>query len=469
MSRATGDNASNSPRTLFGTDGIRGVANREPMTAETAMKVGAAAGSLFVRGDHRHRVVIGKDTRLSGYLFEPALTAGFISVGMDVILVGPMPTPAVAMLTRALRADLGVMISASHNLFADNGIKLFGPDGYKLSDETEARIEAAVGSGAHRLVAPEALGRARRLDDAEGRYIEYAKNSFPQPLGLDGRRVVIDCAHGGAYKVAPTVLWELGADVVTIGAEPDGFNINHGCGSTDTAVLAKTVVERGADIGIALDGDADRVVICDENGAVIDGDHIMALIASSWADGGRLRGGGVVATVMSNLGLERYLKGIGLVLERTRVGDRYVVEHMREHGFNLGGEQSGHIVMSDHATTGDGLIAALQTMAALAATGRRASDVPGLFDSLPQVLRNIRVDGGDPLQSERAKAAIAEGHARLGERGRLVIRKSGTEPVIRLMAEGDDEALVSMVIDEIAAAVVKAAEGAGEHTGAAAQ
>ena len=469
MSRATGDSASNSPRTLFGTDGIRGVANREPMTAETAMKVGAAAGSLFVRGDHRHRVIIGKDTRLSGYLFEPALTAGFISVGMDVILVGPMPTPAVAMLTRALRADLGVMISASHNLFADNGIKLFGPDGYKLSDEMEARIEAAVDTGAHGLVPPEALGRARRLDDAEGRYIEYAKNSFPQPLGLDGRRVVIDCAHGAAYKVAPTVLWELGADVIAIGVEPDGLNINQGCGSTDTAVLAKTVMKRGADIGIALDGDADRVVICDENGAVIDGDHIMALIASSWADGGRLRGGGVVATVMSNLGLERYLNGIGLALERTRVGDRYVVEYMRKHGFNLGGEQSGHIVMSDHATTGDGLIAALQTMAALAATGRRASDVPGLFDSLPQVLRNIRVDGGDPLQSERAKAAIAEGHARLGERGRLVIRKSGTEPVIRLMAEGDDEALVSMVIDEIAAAVVKAAEGAGEHTGAAAQ
>ena len=468
MSRATGDSASKTPRTLFGTDGIRGVANQEPMTAEIVMKVGAAAGSLFVRGDHRHRVVIGKDTRLSGYLFEPALTAGFVSMGMDVILVGPMPTPAVAMLTRALRADLGAMISASHNPFADNGIKLFGPDGYKLSDETEARIEAAVNSGVSGLAAPEALGRARRLDDAEGRYIEFVKNSFPQPLGLEGRRVVIDCAHGAAYKVAPTVLWELGAEVITIGAEPDGFNINRGCGSTDVAALAETVVARGADIGIALDGDADRVVICDENGAVIDGDHIMALIASSWADAGRLRGGGVVATVMSNLGLERYLDGIGLVLERTRVGDRYVVEHMRKHGFNLGGEQSGHIVMSDHATTGDGLIAALQAMAALAATGRRASDVTGLFDPLPQVLRNIRVAGTDALQTAGAKAAIAEGHARLGERGRLVIRRSGTEPVIRVMAEGDDEALVSAVVDDIAAAVAKAAEAAGEHTGAAA-
>ena len=320
MSRAGGTSAGGAPRSLFGTDGIRGIANREPMTAETAMKVGAAAGSLFVRGDHRHRVVIGKDTRLSGYLFEPALTAGFVSVGMDVILVGPMPTPAVAMLTRALRADLGVMISASHNLFADNGIKLFGPDGYKLSDETEARIEAEIAGGARGLATPDSLGRARRLDDAEGRYIEYVKNSFPQPLGLEGRRIVIDCAHGAAYKVAPTVLWELGAEVITIGAEPDGFNINRGCGSTDTAALARTVVERGADIGIALDGDADRVVICDETGTVIDGDYILALIASRWGETGRLRGGGVVATAMSNLGLERYLNGIGLVLERTRVG-----------------------------------------------------------------------------------------------------------------------------------------------------
>ena len=463
--------AGGAPRTLFGTDGIRGIANQEPMTAETAMKVGAAAGSLLVRGEHRHRVVIGKDTRLSGYLFEPSLTAGFISVGMDVILVGPMPTPAVAMLTRALRADLGVMISASHNLFADNGIKLFGPDGYKLSDEMEARIEAAVDAGAHRLASPKSLGRARRLDDAEGRYIEFVKNSFPQPLGLQGSRIVIDCAHGAAYKVAPTVLWELGAEVITIGAEPDGFNINRGCGSTDTAALARTVVERGADIGIALDGDADRVVICDETGTTIDGDRILALIASNWADAGRLRGGGVVATVMSNLGLERYLQGIGLALERTRVGDRYVVEHMRAHGFNLGGEQSGHIVMSDHATTGDGLLAALQAMAALAATGRRASDVTGLFEPVPQLLRNVRVADAGALESAGAKAAIADGHARLGEHGRLVIRASGTEPVIRVMAEGDDEALVSAVVEDVAQAVVAAAEAehAGERTGAAAQ
>ena len=467
MSGAAGSRIGETPRSLFGTDGIRGIANREPMTAETAMKVGAAAGSLFVRGDHRHRVVIGKDTRLSGYLFEPALTAGFISVGMDVILVGPMPTPAVAMLTRALRADLGVMISASHNLFADNGIKLFGPDGYKLSDEMEARIEVSVDAGAHGLAEPPALGRARRLDDAEGRYIEFVKNSFPQPLGLEGRRIVIDCAHGAAYKVAPTVLWELGAEVITIGAEPDGFNINRGFGSTDTAALARTVVERGADIGIALDGDADRVVICDESGTAIDGDYILALIASRWAEAGRLKGGGVVATVMSNLGLERYLSGIGLVLERTRVGDRYVVEHMREHGFNLGGEQSGHIVMSDHATTGDGLLAALQTLAALAATGRRASDVTGLFEPVPQMLRNVRVADTGALESAGAKAAIAEGNARLGERGRLVIRASGTEPIIRVMVEGDDEALISAVVEDIAQAVVAAAEA--EHTGAAAQ
>ena len=471
MSRAASDTlgGTSEPPALFGTDGIRGVANQPPMTAETALRVGATAGSLFLRGDHRHRIVIGKDTRLSGYLFESALTAGFISVGMDVVLVGPMPTPAVAMLTRALRADLGVMISASHNLFADNGIKLFGPDGYKLSDEMEARIEAGVAAGTHALAAPDALGRARRLDDAEGRYIEFVKNSFPRPLGLEGRRIVIDCAHGAAYKVAPTVLWELGADVITIGAEPDGLNINRDCGSTDVALLARTVVDRGADIGIALDGDADRVVIVDENGGTIDGDHIMALIASSWADAGRLRGGGVVATVMSNLGLERFLKGHGLTLARTRVGDRYVVEHMRAHGFNLGGEQSGHIVMSDHATTGDGLLAALQIMAALTGSERRASDMTRLFDPLPQVLHNIRVTGGDPLGSDRAQAAIAAGSARLGDRGRLVVRASGTEPVVRVMAEGDDEALVSAVIDDVAAAVADAAEQAEERTGAAAQ
>ncbi len=454
---------------LFGTDGIRGVANQAPMTAEIALKVGVAAGALFRRGDHRHRVVIGKDTRLSGYLFEPALTAGFISVGMDVILVGPMPTPAVAMLTRALRADLGVMISASHNLFADNGIKMFGPDGYKLSDEVEAKIEAGVAADTCGSAAPDALGRARRLDDAEGRYIEFVKNSFPRPFGLEDRRIVIDCAHGAAYKVAPTVLWELGADVITLGVDPDGLNINRDCGSTDTGSLAKAVVEHGADLGIALDGDADRIVICDENGAVLDGDHVMALIASSWADAGRLRGGGVVATIMSNLGFERYLKGLGLVLERTRVGDRYVVEHMRQHGFNLGGEQSGHIIMSDYATTGDGLLAALQTLAALSATERRASDVAGLFESLPQVLRNVRVEGADPLQTARAQSAIEEGNARLGERGRLVIRKSGTEPVIRVMAEGDDAALVAAVADDVVAAVTEAARESWERAPVAAQ
>lgn len=452
---------------LFGTDGIRGVANRAPMTAEIALKVGHAAGALFLRGAHRHRVVIGKDTRLSGYLFEPAMTAGFIAVGMDVILVGPLPTPAVAMLTRALRADLGVMITASHNPFADNGIKMFGPDGYKLSPDVEARIEAVVADGGSPAAKPDALGRARRLDDAEGRYIEFVKNSFPERLGLEGRRIVVDCAHGAGYKVAPTVLWELGADVIPLGVSPDGLNINRGCGSTDVAALREAVITHGADLGIALDGDADRVVMCDESGAVLDGDHVMALIASDWATAGRLRGGGVVATVMSNLGFERYLDGLGLVLARASVGDRHVVAHMREHGFNLGGEASGHIVMSDYSTTGDGLIAALQALAALSATGRRASDMAGLFESLPQALRSVRVDGVDPLASPPARAAIRDGNARLGARGRLVIRKSGTEPVIRVMAEGDDAALVAAVVDDIAAAVAEAAEGAGEGQAAA--
>ena len=456
-------------RKLFGTDGIRGVANQAPMTADTVLKVGVAAGALFRRGDHRHRVVIGKDTRLSGYLFESALTAGFISVGMDVILIGPMPTPAVAMLTRALRADIGVMISASHNLSADNGIKMFGPDGYKLSSQVEAKIEAGVAAGEGGSAAPDALGRARRLDDAEGRYIEFVKNSFPRPFDLEDRRIVIDCAHGAAYKVAPTVLWELGADVIALGVDPDGLNINRDCGSTDVGALAEAVVAHNADLGIALDGDADRVVICDETGAVLSGDHVMALIASSWADAGRLRGGGVVATIMSNLGFERYLKRLGLVLARTRVGDRHVVEHMRRHGFNLGGEQSGHVIMSDHATTGDGLIAALQALAALSAMERRASDVAGLFESLPQVLRNVLVAGVDPLQAACVRSAIEEGKARLGERGRLVIRKSGTEPVVRVMAEGDDPALVAAVVDDVVAAVTEAAGDSWERALAAAQ
>ena len=441
-------------RKFFGTDGIRGAANSEPMTAETALKVGLAAGAQFRRGDHRHRVVIGKDTRLSGYMFEPALTAGFVSVGMDVILAGPMPTPAVAMLIRSLRADLGVMISASHNPFADNGIKLFGPDGYKLSDEVEAEIEARITGDmtAHR-VAPSELGRAMRLDDAEGRYIEFVKNTFPRELGLEGLKIVVDCANGAAYKVAPTVLWELGADVVPIGVEPDGFNINADCGSTDTRAMSAAVVAQGADLGIALDGDADRVVFCDERGVQLDGDHILALVAGHWKRTNRLRGEGVVATIMSNLGLERYLEQQGLSLARTKVGDRYVVEHMRAHGFNLGGEQSGHIIMSDFATTGDGLVAALQALAAILVSGKRASEVASLFSSLPQVQRNINFGTSDPLEEGGVKRAIADAEARLGKDGRLVVRKSGTEPVVRVMAQGDDPGLIDEVVSRIIDAV----------------
>jgi len=437
-------------RKLFGTDGIRGAANVEPMTAEIALKVGVAAGAQFRRGDHRHRVVIGKDTRLSGYLFEPALTAGFVSVGMDVILAGPMPTPAVAMLVRSLRADLGVMISASHNPFADNGIKLFGPDGYKLSDKVESEIEARIDSdmSAHR-VAPVDLGRAMRLDDAEGRYIEFVKNTFPRELGLENLKIVIDCANGAAYKVAPTVLWELGAEVIPIGVEPDGFNINAECGSTDTRAMSAAVVENGADLGIALDGDADRVVFCDERGVELDGDHILALVAGHWQRTNRLRGDGVVATVMSNLGLERHLNQQGLNLARTKVGDRYVVEHMRAKGFNLGGEQSGHIIMSDFATTGDGLVAALQALAAILVSDKRASEVAKLFTSLPQVQRNIKFGAIDPLEENDVQRAIADGEARLGQGGRLVVRKSGTEPLVRVMAQGDDAALVDEVVSQI--------------------
>jgi len=361
-------------RSLFGTDGIRGTANREPMTAETALKVGMAAGLQFLRGDHRHRVVIGKDTRLSGYLLEPALTAGFISVGMDVVLVGPMPTPGVAMLTRSLRADMGVMISASHNPYQDNGIKLFAPDGYKLSDEVEAAIEARIANGlGDGLAAPERLGRAKRLDDAEGRYIEFVKNTFAKDRGLEGLKIVIDCANGAAYKVAPTVLWELGAEVVPIGVAPDGFNINRACGSTAPEHMCSQVAAHGADLGIALDGDADRLVMCDEHGRLLDGDQLMALVAQYWTRTKRLKGGGVVATVMSNLAFERHLRAQGLSLARTQVGDRYVVDHMRQHGFTLGGEQSGHLILSDYSTTGDGLIAALQVLAVLVASGRPAS------------------------------------------------------------------------------------------------
>ncbi len=445
-------------RKYFGTDGIRGAANAGVMTADVALRVGMAAGLQFVRGDHRHRVVIGKDTRLSGYLLEPALTAGFVSVGMDVILVGPMPTPAVAMLTRSLRADLGVVISASHNAFQDNGIKLFGPDGYKLSDETELEIEGNMDADLSSRRAPSAkLGRASRLEDAEGRYIEFAKNTFPGEATLDGLKIVIDCANGAAYKVAPTVLWELGADVIKVAADPDGYNINKGCGSTSPDLLCEQVVAHGADIGIALDGDADRLVIADEKGQLIDGDQLMALIATSWQKTGRLKGETVVATSMSNLGFERYLGDRGISLIRTQVGDRYVVERMRAGGYNLGGEQSGHVVLGDFNTTGDGLIAALQALAIIVADGRPVSEAARLFEPLPQLLRNVRYRDGAPLEDPAVKQAIDDGGVQLGQVGRILIRKSGTEPLIRVMAEGDDQALVNRVVEDIANAVERAA------------
>jgi len=437
-------------RKYFGTDGIRGAANQDVMTPATALRVGVAAGGYFIRGDHKHRVVIGKDTRLSGYMLEPALAAGFLSVGMDVIMVGPMPTPAVGMLVRSLRADLGVMISASHNPYHDNGIKLFGPDGYKLSDDIEASIEARIDQPERDVRAASAdLGRAKRLDDAEGRYIEFAKNTFPRGKTLDGLKIVVDCANGAAYKVAPTVLWELGADVIPIGVEPNGFNINDGCGSTATDYMCAQVREQGADLGIALDGDADRVLVADERGRLIDGDQLMGLIAGYWQRKQRLRGGGLVSTVMSNLGLERHLQGLGLDLARTRVGDRYVVEHMRKHGFNLGGEQSGHIIMNDFTTTGDGLIAALQVLAVLVHDQAPASTVCHVFDPLPQILKNVTFAGPSPLELERVRTAIRDGEGTLAESGRLVIRKSGTEPKIRVMAEGEDEQLINTVVDEI--------------------
>ena len=443
---------------LFGTDGIRGTANRGNMTAEVALKVGMAAALQFRNGDHRNRVVIGKDTRLSGYLLEPALTAGFISMGMDVILVGPMPTPAIAMLTRSLRADLGVMISASHNPFEDNGIKLFGPDGYKLSDAVEAEIEANVADGMSKnMIAPSKLGRAKRLYDAGGRYTEFVKRTFPRGQTLDGLKIVIDCANGAAYKVAPEVLWELGAEVIPVGVDPDGYNINKGCGSTDTDYMCSQVVSHGADIGIALDGDADRLMVCDEQGAMVDGDQIMALIAKNWLDRDLLKGGGLVATVMSNLGLEKYLNSIGLNLERTKVGDRYVVEHMRANGFNIGGEQSGHIVLGEHLTTGDGLVAALQILAVVVASDGPASEVTRLFDPLPQLLKNVRYGIGQPLEDTLVKNAIKEGEARLSDTGRVLIRKSGTEAMIRVMAEGEDESLILSVVDNIVSAVEHAA------------
>ena len=444
-------------RKYFGTDGIRGLTNIAPMTAEMAMKVGMAAGAHFLRGGHRHRVVIGKDTRLSGYMLESAMVAGFTSVGMDVVLLGPMPTPAVAMLTTSMRADIGVMISASHNPFADNGIKLFGPDGYKLSDADELAIEALLDSEAKLAPAAE-IGRARRVDDAQGRYIHFAKSTFPSDLRLDGLKIVIDCANGAAYRVAPSALWELGAEIVAIGVTPNGRNINDQVGSTAPQTLSETVVASGADIGIALDGDADRLIVVDETGAVVDGDQLMATIAAGWARAGRLQGGGLVATVMSNLGLERHLSAQGLGLVRTGVGDRHVLEKMRSSGYNVGGEQSGHIILSDYATTGDGLVAALQILAELKRAGAPASEVLHRFEPLPQLLKNVRFErGAKPLDKDAVKAVIAEAEAELDGKGRVLIRASGTEPVIRVMAEGDDDAQVTRVVDRICDAVRGAA------------
>jgi phosphoglucosamine mutase len=443
-------------RKYFGTDGIRGRANAGLLDAATAMKVGQAAGRHFLRGDHKHRVIIGKDTRLSGYMMETALVAGFTSVGMDVILTGPLPTPAIALLAREMRADLGVMISASHNPYHDNGIKLFGPDGFKLSDADEEAIERLMG-GEIPLAQDRDVGRARRIEDARGRYIHAIKQSLPHDIRFDSLKVVVDCANGAAYEVAPTAIWELGAKVISVGVSPNGLNINDGVGSTALEAIKARVVEEGADIGLALDGDADRLIVIDDKGQAVDGDQIMALIAARLAAQGELRGGGVVATVMSNLGLERHLNQLGLGLVRTKVGDRYVLEAMRAGGYNLGGEQSGHMILLDHATTGDGCIAALQVLAALVRSGKRASDLLHVFDPVPQLLKNVVYSGGDPLADPKVQAAIADGEAELSGRGRLVIRKSGTEPKIRVMAEGDDAGQVEKVVDAICAAVEAAA------------
>ena len=440
-------------RNYFGTDGIRGKANAGILTAATAMKVGQAAGRHFLRGSHKHRVVIGKDTRLSGYMMETALTAGFTSVGMDVIMTGPLPTPAVALLTREMRADLGVMISASHNPYADNGIKLFGPDGFKLSDEDEIAIEKAMHEE-QELAVGDHIGRARRIEDSRGRYIHAIKQSLPNSIRFDGMKIVVDCAHGAAYTVAPTVIWELGADVIAMGVTPNGTNINDGVGSTSLDALKARVLEEGADIGIALDGDADRLIVIDEKGQEVDGDQIMALIGTRMHARGTLTGGGVVATVMSNLGLERLLNAQGLDLVRTKVGDRHVLEAMRKGGYNVGGEQSGHMILLDHATTGDGCIAALHVLAALVRSGKPASELLHLFDPVPQLLKNVVYGAGKaPLDDAQVKAAIADAEAALAGNGRLVIRKSGTEPKIRVMAEGDDAALVTRVVDDICDAV----------------
>ena len=443
----------------FGTDGIRGRANRPPITPDVAMKVGMAAGLVFTNGDHRHRVVIGKDTRLSSYMIENALTAGFLAVGVDVLLTGPVPTPGIAMLTRSMRCDLGVMISASHNPYDDNGIKLFGPDGAKLTDALEAEIEALIDADlGGRLVAPADLGRAKRIESVTDRYIEYAKRTLPRALTFDGLRVVVDCANGAGYRVAPEALWELGAEVFPMAVDPDGFNINRDVGSTAPAALAAKVREVRADIGIALDGDADRVVVVDERGHLIDGDQMMAAIATSWADEGLLSKPGIVVTVMSNLGLERYLAGIGLHMVRTPVGDRHVAETMREQGYNLGGEQSGHIILSDYTTTGDGLVAALQLLAVVRKQGRPVSEVCHLFDPLPQVLKSVRTSGGKrALEDGSVRKMIEDLNLRLGDTGRLVVRASGTEPVIRVMAEGDDPTMVTAIVDDLVAALSEAA------------
>ncbi|MDX3929160.1 MAG: phosphoglucosamine mutase [Shinella sp.] len=437
-------------RRYFGTDGIRGQSNLFPMTPDLAMRVGIAVGTIFRRGSHRHRVVIGKDTRLSGYMLENAMVAGFTAAGVDAFVLGPIPTPAVAMLTRSLRADIGVMISASHNPYQDNGIKLFGPDGYKLSDELETQIEELLDKDiSMQLAKSDEIGRAKRIDGVHDRYIEHAKRTLPRDVTLHGLRVAIDCANGAAYKVAPSALWELGADVVAIGDEPNGMNINLECGSTHPVALSKKVHEVRADIGIALDGDADRVLIVDESGKIIDGDQLMAVIAETWANDGMLKGGGIVATVMSNLGLERFLNGKGLNLERTKVGDRYVVEHMRQNDFNVGGEQSGHIVLSDFGTTGDGLVAALQVLACVKRSGKPVSEVCNRFEPVPQVLKNVRVSAGKPLEDQMVRQAIAEAENALAKNGRLLIRPSGTEPLIRVMAEGDDRGQVERIVDEL--------------------
>ncbi len=438
-------------RKFFGTDGIRGTANTFPMKAEIALLLGKAAGHYFTRGEHRHRVVIAKDTRLSGYMIENALTAGFLAAGMDVILVGPMPTPAVAMLTKSMRADLGVMISASHNPFYDNGLKLFGPDGFKLSDSAELAIETLMqNTDEEQLAKPEALGRAKRIEDARGRYIEFAKATFPTDLDLSGMRVVIDCANGAAYNVAPTVLQELGAEIITIGIDPNGFNVNKDCGSTHPQAMQNLVRETRADIGIALDGDADRLIICDENSHVVDGDQIIAMVATEWQNNKTLAHNTVVTTQMSNLGFENYLKTQGITLLRTKVGDRYVVEKMREGGFNLGGEQSGHLVMMDYATTGDGLIGALQVLAALKSHGKKASEALNCFEPYPQILLNVRYASGDPLANKNVISAIEKGEKELQKDGRLFIRKSGTEPLIRIMAEGKSQQQIERITNEIA-------------------